>query len=148
LKKELDLNKDNFHKSTRDKHGFRNICIACRKGEHGKYYKKLVEKIRSSDFEKAKYILKIYGKLDRKHKRKFELTLDWILANIANKVCYYCGFSSNGIDRIDNSLGHSVKNSVPCCTECNNARMDNFSHEEFIIIGKTIREVKLKRNDS
>lgn len=28
----------------------------------------------------------------------------------------------NGVDRLDNSLGYSVENSVPCCTACNRAK--------------------------
>jgi len=59
--------------------------------------------------------------------------------------CYYCGYPSNGVDRIDNSIGHIMTNCIPCCHTCNVARMDNFSHEEMIILGKTIREIKLKR---
>lgn len=31
----------------------------------------------------------------------------------------------NGIDRIDNMLGYSINNCVPCCSQCNQAKMDN-----------------------
>jgi len=52
--------------------------------------------------------------------------------------CYYCGiepkniiktrvfnngnYSSNGIDRIDNSLGYELGNTVACCKICNIAK--------------------------
>lgn len=45
-------------------------------------------------------------------------------------------------------LGHTVQNTVPCCRECNTARMDNFSHEEMKIIGEAMREIKTARNES
>ncbi len=33
-------------------------------------------------------------------------------------------FTYNGLDRIDNSKGHTDDNVVPCCTRCNKAKMD------------------------
>jgi hypothetical protein len=54
--------------------------------------------------------------------------------------CFYCGvmpgeraqlhpsangrYTGNGVDRIDNSLGYSVGNCVPCCEICNKAKRD------------------------
>ncbi len=53
------------------------------------------------------------------------------------KDCHYCGCQSkaitkpnnkfcvvglNGLDRIDSSLGYTVENCVPCCTNCNRAK--------------------------
>ena len=34
--------------------------------------------------------------------------------------CFYCGIlPSHGLDRIDNSLGHTQDNVRPCCEKCN-----------------------------
>ena len=44
------------------------------------------------------------------------------------------------------SKGHTKDNVVPCCYDCNCARNDNFSHEEMVILGKTISEIKSKRS--
>ena len=53
--------------------------------------------------------------------------------------CLYCGnkasnhskgFASNGIDRIDNSLGYVRGNVAPCCKTCN-AMKSALSTEEF-----------------
>lgn len=91
-----------------------------------------------------KYVFNIYKKLD-KNKPEFNLTIEWVKENLL-KPCVYCGFESNGFDRINNSIGHTIQNCVPCCTECNNSRMNNFSHEEFFIIGEAIRQIKINRN--
>lgn len=73
----------------------------------------------------------------------FELSFDEFL-NIINKNCYYCNdekshhrhrstksIENNGIDRLDNSQGYTVENSVPCCSMCN--RMKSiYSEESFL----------------
>jgi hypothetical protein len=62
--------------------------------------------------------------------------------------CYYCdsppsklrvdrrrpegSYLSNGIDRIDNSIGYKMNNCVPCCFVCNRAK-DTLTIEEFKI---------------
>lgn len=38
-------------------------------------------------------------------------------------------FVYNGIDRVDNSLGYSKSNSVPCCGICNRAKLDKTPKE-------------------
>lgn len=66
--------------------------------------------------------------------------------NLSKKNCYYCGCSPyqvikvrnrfgfdyiyNGIDRVDNSKGYIIKNVVPCCKKCNQAKM-NLTIDEF-----------------
>ena len=37
----------------------------------------------------------------------------------------------NGIDRIDNNIGYTKENSVPCCEICNKAKRD-MSYNDFI----------------
>ena len=72
---------------------------------------------------------------------------------LTSSPCHYCGrlpfriqkangrrrggdspggaYTYNGIDRMDNSVGYEFSNCVPCCTECNRAKMDR-TYEEFI----------------
>lgn len=66
---------------------------------------------------------------------EWNLTKDQFLALIS-LPCYYCGTKDsmsvnmaygdsclhNGVDRLDNSLGYTVNNSVPCCNICNRAK--------------------------
>jgi hypothetical protein len=56
---------------------------------------------------------------------------------LTQEPCHYCGtpanqhstnfkngFCYNGIDRVDNSNGYTIENSVPCCGVCNRAKTD------------------------
>lgn len=57
--------------------------------------------------------------------------------------CFYCGanpeprkvrglnIKSNGIDRVDSSLGYEIENCVTCCKQCNLAKL-SYSQEEFL----------------
>lgn len=68
----------------------------------------------------------------------FELTIDEFI-NLIEGHCKYCGikpycinnaknvinynrYKYNGVDRIDNTKGYTVKNSTSCCAICNNAK--------------------------
>ncbi len=148
-KKELPLTIEFFHKGRNNiyiKDSFKRLCKECRVEEGKKRYNKNKDE-RSINFEKqSEYVFRRYKKLD-KNKKDFNLTLDWVKENL-QKPCTYCGFESNGFDRKDNSIGHTIDNCVPCCTECNNGRMNNFTHEEFFIIGDAIRQIKIKRKEN
>lgn len=93
-----------------------------------------------------------YRQSAKRHDRKFELTREQVVSLIASD-CYYCGDSPklekksqnkwdkplmyNGIDRVDNSEGYTVKNTVPCCMSCNFLKKD-ISQDEFLNIIKKI----------
>jgi hypothetical protein len=64
---------------------------------------------------------------------EFLLTLDQF-RDIVVQRCHYCGaiprvqktwhslkvkIPMNGVDRVDNKLGYSAENCVPCCSPCN-----------------------------
>jgi hypothetical protein len=66
-------------------------------------------------------------------------------AELTQSACHYCGEEPhgvnrknsplkviyNGIDRINNSLGYTEENCVPCCEECNKMK-NTLSKEEFL----------------
>lgn len=75
----------------------------------------------------------------RHRKIKFDLTLEHS-AKLVSQKCHYCGSEpsevfrktkTNGIDRIDSSLGYIKNNVVPCCKFCNFAKNDS-SHKDFV----------------
>lgn len=76
-----------------------------------------------------------YKKADKKYNRgECTLTADWIVENILNQPCHYCGrtdWTKMGCDRIDNSLPHTPDNVVPCCYHCN-CKKHTTSYDEFM----------------
>ena len=99
---------------------------------------------------RAKQMCSTYKSLDKKkgfdisnnieHEKMLEL---WKYG------CIYCGESDwhkLGCDRIDNSKPHSTDNIVCSCKDCNWIRNANFSFEEMLMLGKTIRIIKEKRS--
>lgn len=86
-----------------------------------------------------------YKLRDKKKGLHSDIDTNWML-DFCNQPCIYCGDNNRvGLDRIDNNKGHTKNNVVPCCYECNCARMNNFTHEEMKEIGKAIRRIKCKR---
>ncbi len=68
---------------------------------------------------------------------KWELSEDEVIS-IINKPCYYCGiepsnikitknckqgFKYSGIDRVNSEFDYFIGNCVPCCNQCNQAKM-------------------------
>ena len=47
-------------------------------------------------------------------------------------ACVYCGLvPANGIDRVENAIGYTPQNAVPCCSRCNYGKRD-MSVSEFL----------------
>ena len=79
--------------------------------------------------------------------REFTLSEDQF-RKITQQNCHYCGskpanigsksrnmygrYIHNGIDRVDNSKGYTLENSVACCNRCNKMK-SNLSIEEFLV---------------
>lgn len=75
----------------------------------------------------------------------FDLSFEHFMT-IAQQPCHYCGetnkhtrklqshvndFIYNGIDRKDNSRGYIIDNVLPCCGDCNTAKM-SLGYNEFL----------------
>ena len=149
-KKIKELNNTNFYiDKSNKKWGYSSRCAEChracsnvliRPSTPAQIARRKVKYSERRHFRKVQY----YKSKDKGEGRVCDLTLDF-MKNSLESPCIYCGFPSTGLDRIDNSLGHTMKNCVPACKECNTGRMDNFTHEEMFKIGKVIREIKLAR---
>ena len=75
----------------------------------------------------------------------FDLSKEQV-RTLTKSPCYYCGeepkqvkfntrqstpYVYNGMDRVNNDIGYTFTNSVPCCKICNTAKMDR-TLEEFL----------------
>lgn len=159
-KLEKELASDNFCSDKNRKSGFSYRCKSCdsiKKDNRKERYKKLSEKEKeiykaknrdycSKGLGRATALICAYRKADKKRNQTCDLTREFLVNNIFNKECIYCGSSSNiGCDRIDNNLGHLKTNVVPCCRVCNTTRMNNFTHDEMKVLGKTIKLINENR---
>lgn len=88
-----------------------------------------------------------YKRLDMEHGRgESTLTSEWILNNILNSKCHYCGetdYHKLGCDRIDNSKPHTEDNVVCCCRRCNTQR-GRMKYQDYIeMLEKRKQSLKL-----
>jgi hypothetical protein len=75
--------------------------------------------------------------------RSFDLSKDEF-KKLVNSDCAYCGSKPslfykktgangpalvNGIDRVDNTKGYTVENSIPCCHSCNMMKRDKTTND-------------------
>jgi len=113
--------------------------------------------------QKKKPFESIYNGLFQDH-RKTEVILSYEQFLEFTKIdqCHYCGtyipwvpygvdhgkYKSRAyfLDRIDHFGPYSKENCVVCCTRCNKLRSNDFSYEEFLLIGKALREINRLRN--
>lgn len=91
---------------------------------------------------------------DKSQRRGLTLELsDADIGLIIKQDCYYCGLPPsqqamhhgklilqyNGIDRVNNDLGYTKENSVPCCHFCNRAKYTH-SEEDFRVWLRYIKD--------
>lgn len=79
----------------------------------------------------------------------FNIDFDTFCA-IVTAPCYYCRYihddETNGIDRLNNDIGYTKENCVPCCSTCN--RMKHYYHPSFFIKKcKQISKENILNND-
>lgn len=56
---------------------------------------------------------------------------------LVQEACRYCGCQpAGGIDRLENSVGYTVENSVPCCAQCNYGKRDLTEADFLAWIGR------------
>ncbi len=99
----------------------------------GCYRVEVLSKPAGVSSQNALYCQYRYGA--KKRNLEFSITINDLL-KICSKNCYYCGTSPNqiinysgpyvynGIDRLNNDLGYTLDNCVPCCNTCNKFKSD------------------------
>jgi hypothetical protein len=111
--------------------------------------KRVIREKKDRDFEfRTARMLGAYKLRDKKKGLPNDVTIEFF-RNEIKKGCVYCSdFEKVGLDRIDNNKGHVMSNVVPCCYICNCARMNNFTFDEMMMLGSTIKEIKRVRNEN
>lgn len=78
-------------------------------------------------------------------RRGLSMTIPFLdFVSLLSQACEYCeeveiaANTGYRLDRIENSLGYSVQNVVPCCTSCNRIRGDNLSYLEMIVVMQSL----------
>lgn len=105
--------------------------------EHPDYYRQYSIQRRKTKQGRANQLRSRYIETDKKKGFPADQIIDtnWIIENIFNTPCIYCGESDwrkLGADRIDNTKGHTPDNVVCSCWNCNKERGDKFTPDEFI----------------
>lgn len=93
-------------------------------------------------FHNVKYSAKRKG-------HTWDLTLEQF-KQIKGNPCFYCEGPLprfGGLDRIDNSLGYSAGNILPCCTKCNMTRGDRWSPQEMKVMIKALLDFRRKQSE-
>lgn len=92
-----------------------------------------------------RYVMKKKNALSRN--KDFLLSFGEYKQLISRKVCFYTKLPMSGknyltLDRIDNSIGYTKENTVPCCNEFNQLKEHLFESENSFWLGK--EEILLK----
>ncbi len=97
--------------------------------------------------QRAKHILRDSKKSDKRYKRKNSLTAEFIDSVICNP-CHYCGISPRetmmSLDRINSAKGHTKKNVLPSCVNCNLTR-GNMPFQAWMLLVPGMKKARKER---
>lgn len=92
---------------------------------------------------KTEPAIKSYKKKAHERALDFDLTEEQF-EKLVTDVCYYCGGTSKGIDRVYNDIGYIEDNCVACCKYCNHMKRD--SHYNIFLEHIASIELHTRRN--
>ena len=122
--KEVKTAEGNFFRNLHAKSGYKSSCKKCLQTWKFKY----------TDLKRGARL------------RNYEWSLEeQDTSGLLLSDCYYCGKPSveglkmHGLDRIDNSKGYHIDNVVPCCEQCNRAKLSD-TKEDFIEMCKRVAD--------
>lgn len=145
---EILLPLEEFTRDSSKSSGFRPRCKSCIKKDYDskkehyvnkrrEYVKNNKEKLREQQLS-LPWRYRDYTYSAKSRNIEFDLTMDEF-SKSKGKPCFYCGDILNDYkwDRVNNDLGYSVGNVVPCCTSCNMMKM-TLLKDQFIMQCKKI----------
>lgn len=113
---------------------------------------------KGDNYSNISAVMNNYIQSAKRFNREFNLKREDFIKLITDN-CYYCGDSPktekisynkhknvllyNGIDRVDNTKGYTIDNTVTCCTECNFMKKD-MTKEHFLKIIEKIYTCRIK----
>ena len=113
----------------------------------GCYHKIRTRELFSKPLKELRVNRVLFDYRKRSRQKGLDFTLDTAqFEELMNSDCYYCGAGPSnsivqhgqalpvyqGIDRMDNDLGYTPDNVVPCCITCNKMKKA-MSHDEFLL---------------
>jgi hypothetical protein len=135
----IEKNNNCFSKRSDRKIGLQSACKKCHKIRYENNKEKILKqnkewafrnKQKFSAYGKKFYYTKRgkynkYKKSARSRNINFDLTFDEFIYFWENP-CFYCGSPINniGLDRVNNNIGYTINNIVPCCIMCNKIKLD------------------------
>lgn len=129
-------------RQTRLKLGKVSMCAACARSDAAKRGGDTRRKF-TEDEVRIRNKVSEYKQGAKRRKLAFKLSYH-DFAHIVSNPCRYCGENvSGGVDRLDNKLGYTIENSVPCCDKCNYAKRE-MSEAEFLDLVEKIHEHKTR----
>jgi hypothetical protein len=139
-----------FPKDKKRKDGHFPTCNACRKTNY-------FDPNREAINERRKAVRRTpegrYGQMLGSSKYReisCDLTLEQYKALIV-LPCHYCSGglpeAGTGLDRLDNTLGYTFSNVIPCCTECNRIRGNFLTVEEMEAVAALLKEMRSSRGE-
>lgn len=137
-----------------------NHCIKCSRKE------RLSKVILGGFLSIRNRVYRNYKRTAKQRNYNFELSFEQF-DRLISQPCYYCGcapkehkgeqcytynkgiFKRNGVDRLKNSIGYTIENTVACCKQCNTAKMDMPLNQFYSWVYNLFNNLKLngKFND-
>ncbi len=129
-----------FHKAVKSKDGLQSHCKSCAREATRQYRWSRREQVNEQakiDSKKPRTRYKTSIRAAAKRGHQWTITEDEFYI-LLKEECYYCNGQigdrktqgGSGLDRIDNDVGYTLTNVLPCCTICNKTRNRYFSVEE------------------
>lgn len=131
-----DCGNEGIYKSYRLRNGISYKCSKCPRKNKGR-------PVLADQIAAKRAVMQRYIQSAKRRKIQWGLSEEetfWLI----EQECRYCGlppftdmkiaahptFRYTGIDRVDNKEGYTVQNCVPCCTMCNQSKL-NYSYKEW-----------------
>lgn len=130
-----------FPKNKKIKDGLHTVCKQCKKLYDKEYNKERRDLSRHQIYKQSKRgKFSIYKRNAKNRDIAFEISFE-DFSKFWQAHCYYCNdkIITIGIDRIDNSLGYSLDNIIPCCEWCNKMKLASKQDEFFTHIKKIFK---------